>query len=279
MLEYVDEKRIPPPVTRPGDERRPRGIIAEREHSYLGAFARFKAEDFHKMRLGYYASIALFDLEVGGVLRALEERGLADSTLVIMTSDHGDMLGDHDLLAKGAFFYDPCVKVPLIMRWPGYIPSGKRIAELVQLHDLAATALAAAGCSREQIEKRMPEAMDLVSVAGGGAGHEYAICCYRNSGINDQGVAWNPPIHATMIRDSRYKLNVYHGEDFGELYDMLEDPQELCNLWDEEGHSRLKLKLAERLLDWEFRQELANDARGGEAVPSVDQRLVNVLKR
>jgi arylsulfatase A-like enzyme len=278
MLEYVDEKGIPRPIERSTREKRPEGILKERNHSYLGGFDKFDREDFHKMRLGYFASIALFDLEVGRVLQALEEAGWADNTLVIMTSDHGDMLGDHELLVKGAFFYDPCVKIPLIMRWPGRIPAGGRTAELAQIHDLAATALSAGGFSKAELNQWMPDALDLAPVAAGDKGHEHAICCYRNSGISDQGVAWDPPVHCTMFRDRRFKLNVYHGEQLGELYDMQEDPQELNNLWDSPDHQKVRLDLTEKLVEWMFTQELSSDARGGQALPDPRQRLVNALK-
>ncbi len=278
MLERVEAERIPPPVGRPAGESRPRGILAERNHSYLGPFERFRDEDLQRMRLGYAASIALFDLEVGRVLGALAARGLSENTLVIFTSDHGDMLGDQELLVKGAFFYEACARVPLILRWPARIPAGRRSAELVQLHDLAATALAAAGVGEGVRAGWMPEALDLLPVACGGGGHDRAICCYRNSGINDRGVYWEPPIHATMIRDRRYKLNVYHGEPMGELYDMDSDPREQHNLWEDRRHRQERLRLTEELLDWELRQELANDARGGQTLPGPGQRLLNAQK-
>ena len=124
----------------------------------------------------------------------------------------------------------------------------------------------------------MPEAMDLTPVAEGGRGHDHAICCYRNSGISDQGVAWDPPIHCTMFREQRFKLNVYHGEQLGELYDMQEDPWEHNNLWEEQGYSKIRLDLMEKLEEWMLSQELSNDARGGQALPAPKQRLVNALK-
>ena len=68
------------------------------------------------------------------------------------TSDHGDMLGDHELLVKGAFFYDQNTRVPLLMRWPEKFKSGLKAESLVQLHDIAATVLSAAGISDEIIE-------------------------------------------------------------------------------------------------------------------------------
>jgi uncharacterized sulfatase len=170
------------------------------------------------------------------------------------------------------------VKIPLIMRWPGRIPAGKHSAELTQIHDLAATALAAAGCTTAELQEWMPEAGDLTPVAAGGPGHEQAICCYRNSGISDQGAAWDPPIHCTMFRDKRFKLNVYHGEVLGELYDMQEDPQEVNNLWDTPDYGKVRLDLTEKLVEWMFGQEMSNDARGGQAIPDPRQRLVNALK-
>jgi len=81
-----------------------------------------------------------------------------------------------------------------------------------------------------------------------------------------------------MFRDDRFKLNVHHGEQFGELYDMREDPQELDNLWEDPEYGKVRLGLSEKLLEWMFAQELSNDARGGQALPDPKKRLVNALK-
>ena len=72
----------------------------------------------------YYAMIELIDHNVGRMLDALERTGQAANTLVIFTSDHGEMLGDHGLLLKGCRFYEGLVHVPLILRWPGHIAAG-----------------------------------------------------------------------------------------------------------------------------------------------------------
>lgn len=295
MRDLVDEHNIPDPlINQDMGSARPYGVRQEEHHSYLGSFHKFTVEDFRKMRLGYFASIALLDLEVGRILEALEEKGLAENTIVIFTSDHGDMLGDHNLLVKGAFFYDPCVKVPLIIRWPkkcralSKVPgtSGTRISQLVQLHDLATTILTAAGVSQEKLQKIMPESQNLADLVNGekAQAHEFVICCYRNTGINDQGVYWDPAIHATMIRDEHSKLNVYHADPpsklkmQGELYDMVEDKNELNNLWEHPAYKDVRRHLTEKLLEWIFSQELQSGSRGGEAVPDRSQRLVNALK-
>ena len=281
MLERVDKGRIPPPTRRAADDTRPFGIVAERDHSYLGPFSSFSGVDLATMRLGYYASVALIDFEIGRVLDCLNEQKLADNTIVVFTSDHGDMLGDHELLVKGAFFYDACSRVPLIIRWPGQIPASTRNRELVQLHDLAATALTAAGCAEDDIARWMPDAIDLTSVARGGCGHRQAVCCYRNSGICDNGGYWDPEINATMYRSGSYKLNVFHnaGNDdtVGELYDMENDPEELRNLWHLSNYGSVRQAMTEDLMQWLVQRERDNGPRGGEAVPGARQRLVNSL--
>jgi arylsulfatase len=295
MRKLVDEARMPVPYV-PGDmvgrgyvpageESRPYGVQHEMHHSYLGDIDSFTADDFRQMRLGYFASIALIDLEVGPVLTTLEETGLAENTIVIFTSDHGDMLGDHNLLVKGAFFYDPCTKVPLIIRWPN-APGGVRSTQLVQLHDLAATMLASAGMPAEELQQIMPESQNLAPLIHSSTDplHEYVICCYRNTGINDQGVYWKPPIHATMLRNDRYKLNLYHADLLshrrleGELYDMLDDPRELKNLWTHPKYQTMRMNMTEQLLEWLLQQEVSSGSRGGEAIPDPSQQLVNALK-
>jgi arylsulfatase len=286
MNRLVDQAAIPAPVPPPPGPR-PAAIRREAEHSYLGAFSRFTAADIRKMRQGYYAMIAFIDLEVGRVLQALKERGLEENTLVIFCSDHGDLLGDHGLLVKGAFFYDPCVRVPLLVRWPaGALSAGLRVSAPVQLHDLAATILAAAGASAEALAGWMPEARDLGPLMRGEAGavREHTVCLYRNSGICDTGRVWDPPIHASMILDARHKLCVYHAAEGsssgleGQLFDLQEDPLEQRDLWAGRRHAAARRELTEALLEWLHAVERGQGGRGGTATPAPSQQLVNALK-
>lgn len=273
MRALVDADEIPDPVAMAGDaDRMPTAICRERQRQGR-ARGSLAPSDVREMRLGYHASIALADLEMGRVLEALEEKGIACQTMVVFVSDHGDMLGDHGLFTKGAFFYDPCVRVPLIIRWPERIPAGRRVRALVQPHDLAATMLAAAGMAGRDVARIMPESHDLIPAASGSEEvvRDYAICCYRNSGYGDGQVYFDPPVHATMIRDTRYKLSVFH-DGSGEcregeclLHDMDEDPLELNNLSQSASHQRVKVTLLQRLLEWEVGQELRMGSRGGEA--------------
>jgi len=112
MLDVLDKEKMPDPIYREDEiEHMPEDIKREHWHSYLGSFKNFSKDDIKEMRVGYFASLTFLDQEIGKVLKALEDKGIAKNTLVIFTSDHGDMLGDHQLIVKGAFFYDPSVRV------------------------------------------------------------------------------------------------------------------------------------------------------------------------
>ena len=260
----------------------PDEIRREQEHCYVGDVRQYTAEQIRQIREGYYASMALVDDEVGRVLATLEEEGLADDTLVVFCSDHGDMLGDHGLLIKGAFFYEASVRVPLLMRWPGRIEAGTRCGGLVQLHDVSATILAAAGIAQDEVTARMPDAIDPAAVVNGAAGRDYAVCMYRGTGIADDKQYFDPPAQATMYRDERHKLTVFHNggraedELRGQLFDMEADPDERNNLWYDAGHAAAKTRLVGRLMDWFVQQDLLyHGSRGGEVFPDRSQWSLN----
>ena len=184
------------------------------------------------------------------------------------------MLWDKGLFTKGAFFYDPSIRVPFLMRFPGRIPAGTTARSHVQLLDISATVLSSAGYDKEQIKKAMPEAMDLIAFIKKGRTYEnyrdYAVCVYRNTGYGPGHKYFDPPIHATMFRGQGYKLNVYHSMEVdedtqGELYDMVSDPQETKNLWNNPQYANIKLDVMDRLMDWMVENNVCNfGSRGGE---------------
>src|SRR5690606_38773576 len=99
--------------------------------------------------------------------------------------------------------------VPLVLRWPGRSPAGRRSAALIQGHDIAATCLSAA----ELDTASCPSSENLIEVAAAGrSSRSAAISAYRNSGINASGHLWGPPMRATMARNKRYKLTLYSSE-------------------------------------------------------------------
>jgi arylsulfatase A-like enzyme len=289
MKELLDPAALGTPRTRPGlIDSAPEAVRREHRHGYLGGFGDYTPDQITLMREGYFASIALMDREIGRVLDRLEERGLAQDTLVVFTSDHGDMLGDHELLAKGGFFYDASTRVPMLMRFPERIPAGVRKPEPVQPQFLAPTICKLAGIDAEELRISMPEQVDLVELANGSSSANErvtvppAVCLYRNTGINRDKVHWDPPIHGSMLREGNYKLTCYHrrpgtpGEAEGELFDLAADPDEFNNLWYEPEYQGVKQDLMFRLMDWMVSQNhLYNDGRAGAAFPPKTQWVLN----
>ena len=165
--------------------------------------------------------IELIDEQVGRMLEALSRTGQRDNTVVIFMSDHGEMLGDHGLTAKGCRFYEGAVRVPLIVSWRGRFRQGLVADGLVELTDLAPTLAELTGAALAWTHGR-----SLLPILTGAADperhHEYVRCEYYDA-LNmylPQEPDRHMPCWATMYRDERHKLVSYHGLDYGELYDL-----------------------------------------------------------
>ncbi|MFC7404752.1 sulfatase-like hydrolase/transferase [Georgenia alba] len=251
-LDRYDPARLSRPVTTPDElDGKPPIYTEASQRSYAGhakGYAEYTADELQEVKAAYYAMVGLVDDEVGRILDTLEEEGLTESTVVVFTSDHGEMLGDHRLMLKGPMLYDVAVRVPLLIRWPGHVPAGERHGELVQWVDLAPTLLEIAGLDASPAH----QGESLLGLATGQAGwtRDWALAEYR-----DSGHPYDPPVHTTMLRHESWKVVVHHGEPAtgrartGELYDLARDPDELNNLWDEPAHAATRARMQERLLD------------------------------
>jgi arylsulfatase len=251
-LDRFDAEALPAPIGPESLATKPPIFKEASAKSYAGnakGFLEHTPEQLREVIRATYAMVAMIDDEVGRILAALDDLGRREDTLVLFTSDHGEMLGDHGLLMKGPMMFEGAVRVPLVMRWPGVLPAGHRCDELVQWHDLGATVLEAAGLPpqpRGQAQSLLPLARGDADAGGRG----WALCEYRNSGH-----PYDPPVHTTMLRRGDHKLVVHHGPPStarvrsGELYDLIADPREEINLWDDRGYLRLRAQLNELLLD------------------------------
>ncbi len=282
--ELVDRARMEPVRPLTASHRPVPGGVARERAAFRAGQGRSRQpgqQDVFAIRHGYLASIAFMDRQVGRIFAELERLDLTRDTLVLFVSDHGDMIGDLELIAKGAFFYDPCTRVPLILRLPGAERAGSRVADLVQPHDLAATLLRAAGMPVAEVAALMPQSQDLAALAraggsggsGGAQARDHAITLYRNSGIDPGQQQWEPPIYASMFHDGRYKLTLYQdpaaraGPE-GELYDMEDDPNETINLWSDPRHAGRRDHLIHRLSAALVAGEVQHAAgRGGTSWP------------
>ena len=203
------------------------------------------AADHRWVRAAYWAMIDVIDAQVGRLLNFLGETGQRENTIVIFTSDHGEMLGDHGIYLKGPYFYEPAIRVPLIISGPGMLNNGSRSNALVELVDLAPTLLAASDMERHPGMQGQSLLPMLSGDAPLDAHRDDVYCEYYNA------MGWHrePAAHATMVRDKRYKLVAAHGTNGGELYDLEADAQETRNRWHDADYSSVRLAMQERLID------------------------------
>jgi arylsulfatase A-like enzyme len=210
-------------------------------------YSKMNDQDHRLIRAAYYAMIDLIDEQVGRIIDSLERTGQMENTLVIFMSDHGEMLGDHGIYLKGPHFYDPAVRVPLIISMPGTVKSGVRTKALVELVDLAPTLLEAAGLPMHP----GMQGKSLWPLLRGELDSDFhrkdVYSEYYNSGFKQEQEEYGP--FATMIRTDDHKLVVHHGLELGELYDLKLDPEETNNLWNDNDYMEVKLRLFKRLCD------------------------------
>ncbi len=188
----------------------------------------------------YLGEIALLDAQVGRLMDALERLGVAEDTMVIYTTDHGDFCGGHGMMDKHYAGYDDIMRVPLVMRYHGEVDGGRECGDFVSHSiDLASTILAAA-------EVEIPETFEGQNLLDLASGHiesprEDIFSMYQGCQMG----LWS----LRMIRDEEYKL-VYNATARPELYDLREDPGELNNLVDDVNYTAQLGYLSERLITW-----------------------------
>jgi len=188
-----------------------------------------------------YGSITNIDHQIGRVLAALKRLGLENDTVVIFTSDHGDYLGDHQLMLKGPIHYRGLVRVPFIWHDPRQPVRGAGSA-LASTIDIAPTILARAGVAGfNGIQGK-----SLLDVMAGKAERvrEHLM-------IEEEGqrviLGFDARIRCRTLRSDRYRLTIYDGAEWGELYDLERDPIEARNLWDDAGYAGVKADMMQAL--------------------------------
>jgi len=197
-------------------------------------------DELHATRKSYAAAISYVDEQLGRVLAALEERGDLEDTLILFTSDHGDMMGDH-LLYRKTFPYEGSVNVPMIVRWPASLglkaKRGQVRQELIELRDVFPTFLDAAALSRPP----SVEGTSLLDILRGKPGRqlldlEHASCYAPKDG-------W------VALMDQRYKYIYFEHTGQQQLFDLSRDPTEVTNLVDQPASAALVKQWRQKMIE------------------------------
>ena len=248
-LDRLDE--IPLPSYTPGElDNKPQ--FQQRDHACNFDGKRFDemSDECHRLSIAaYWAMCDLIDVQVGRLLDALDRTGQRDNTIVVFTSDHGEMLGDHGIYYKGPYCYDPAIRVPLIVSTPNNMIKGSdpfigQSGALVELVDIAPTLLEAAGLEIP-IGMQGRSLWPLLIGQADPQRHRDDVYC-ESYEMSDNG---DPTAMVTMVRTRTHKLSAVHGRDEGELYNLEADPAETHNLWASPQHQQLKIAMLKRLSD------------------------------
>ena len=186
-------------------------------HGYGASDLDLDEETIRRARRAYYGAIADIDDKVAEMLRAIDEAGLGDNTVVILTADHGDMLGERGLWFKMSYF-ENSARVPLIIHAPKLFPA-RRVRQAVSLVDLLPTLVELARDGQAGDYATPLEGRSLLPHATSGSGHDEAIGEYFGEGTST-------PVF--MIRRGTRKI-VHAEGDPTLFYDLADDPKETNN--------------------------------------------------
>jgi len=223
-------------------------VIKEREEGRANLTSQFSftttAREAQEAAALTAGMITLIDDSIGTVLDALNASGQAGNTVTMFTSDHGEHLGDHRLLLKGSEQYQQVLRVPFVWSDPN-TPASKaaRTGAIGSTIDISATILDRAGVA----PYAGIQGHSLLPVIAGDEtkGRAAAFVQYDHQRVNE-ALGGVPRVH-TMV-DKRWRLSIFDGVEWGELYDLETDPGELQNLWDDPAHAAIKAGLLEKML-------------------------------
>jgi arylsulfatase A-like enzyme len=236
-MHQPEEVDLPPHRTLDFDRRpwwheasmKSKPVIQEDLRKVREEYSRIDGQSDAQLRqiiANYFGMISLIDHNVGRILIQLQQLGLAGNTIVLFTTDHGDWLGDHGLILKGPMMYEGLLRVGCILRGPG-VPAGKVVADPVSTLDVPATLLDYAGVSPllDWHSRSLRPLVESETATRDFAYHEWDLSASR-CGVE---------LKLRTVRTRRFKLTIEESSGAGELYDLVDDPWEMANRFDDPG--------------------------------------------
>lgn len=181
-------------------------------------------KDWQKVVAVYWGYCSFIDAQVGRIVSWLKEKNMYDDTMIVFSSDHGDMLGGHRMFNKGFNMYEEDCHIPLVVKLPAGEKCEQVCHEYVSLVDIAPTFLEAAGMAEKEYDP-----MDGRSVLGLARGEGEVRNTWRKWLLSEFNGYESTLVTTRMIRNDKWKY-IYNPFSVDELYDMESDPGELHNL-------------------------------------------------
>ena len=218
----------------------------------------FQLNDIEREALAalYDEEISYLDHKIGELYRWLKDGGLLDNTLLVITADHGEHLGEHGLYSHVASLHEPVVHIPMILYYPAVVGTGIEREPFMQLTDILPTVLSAAQIDYQHGDLLAGKAWFHAHVQGSAdrcvvGEWEGRVPYFVQRRLQENEAAVNIDwirVPQTMIRDGRYKLILEHTSP-RHLYDLVKDPQEEQNLVDQRPD--IVRQLSEKLAEWQ----------------------------
>ena len=194
-----------------------------------------------------YGMISMVDDGIGRILAKLDGLGLADNTIVIYTSDHGDVMGDHGIMLKHGLHTEGVIRMPMIWADPE-AQAGQRSDILASAIDFMPSVLARAGLQ----PFTGVQGVDVVGLVQEGRQPDRTGLIIEADEL-PENVDVEDFFKVRTFTDGRWRMTLWVEEDFGELYDRDNDPLELHNLWNEPEYHADRARLVEAMLKEQYR--------------------------
>jgi arylsulfatase len=245
LLEVIEEELAgqPPPL------QELRRHNCEIDHDSVVHQLHPTPEQRQRQRAYYLANVTMIDQKLGEILQALDQQGYLDNAVLVFTSDHGDCLTDHGHSQKWTM-YEQITRVPMIVWAPGRFAGDRRIDGLCQQMDIGPTLLELAGIEvPPTLEAESLLAVLQDSSTPGWPGRPYVFAEQGRDGILTDAQ------FMTMVRNRDWKLVHFLDEPYGQLFDLVHDPQEVHNLWDQPAAAETRQQLLAVLREWRIRSQ------------------------
>lgn len=230
-LDFCKPKDVPMPKACAADEYEKKSQRYRNRVDYFRKmFGEIDESMIRRGIAGHHCLLKMVDDMLGQVLDEMQKLELLENTLIVFTSDHGDVLGEHGIFNKGATFYEGEARIPMMIRFPDGRHSGKQMKHLGSSLDFA------------------PTLFDLLGVEADISLPGKSLLPMIEKGERVREFVTSATVNGMMILTEQEKLWQNTRDDDGEMYDLQKDPLELNNLFHNPNYLEMRRRLTEQML-------------------------------